>query len=182
MEEIKLIKFSNKRKNIIKKISNSIIVENKEILKKLVIESFEDLTLKKDIYIGIIPKEVINSIKTRIKQIKKKDIEKILNENIEYALKINQDEIRHINKKETITMEDVIRFVCSLDDVILNFDNVSYGKYNNQNALRFEKNMEDGNHISFNVISNQKNTIRIQTLFLDKKDYKKRSVLSKLDI
>lgn len=94
MEEIKLIKFSNKRKNIIKKISNSIIVENKEILKKLVIESFEDLTLKKDIYIGIIPKEVINSIKTRIKQIKKKDIEKILNENIEYALKINQDEIR----------------------------------------------------------------------------------------
>ncbi len=181
MQEIKLNKFSNKRKNIIKKINNSVIVENKEILRKLVVESFNNLNAKKDIYMGIIPKEVVINIKTKIKQIKKNNIGKILNENIEYALKINQDEIRHINKKETITIEDVIDFVCSLDDVIVNFDNVSYGKYNNQNALRFEKNMNDGNHISFNVISNQKSTIRIQTLFLDKKDYKKRSILSTLD-
>lgn len=181
MEEIRLNKFSNKRKNIIKKINNSVIVEDKETLKELVIESFSNLNIKKDIYMGIVPKEVISNIKTKIKQIKKNNIVKILNENVEYALKISQDEIRHINKKETITIEDVIRFVCSLDEVIVNFDNVSYGKYNNQNALRFEKNMEDGNHISFNVISNQKKTIRIQTLFLDKKDYKKRSVLSTLD-
>lgn len=139
MEEIRLNKFSNKRKNIIKKINNSVIVEDKETLKELVIESFSNLNIKKDIYMGIVPKEVISNIKTKIKQIKKNNIVKILNENVEYALKISQDEIRHINKKETITIEDVIRFVCSLDEVIVNFDNVSYGKYNNQNALRFEK-------------------------------------------
>lgn len=182
MEEIKLDKFSNIRKSIIKKTNNAVIVENKETLKKLVTESFNNLNAKKDIYIGIIPKEVISNIKAKIKQIKKSDIDKIFNENKEYALKINQDEIRHINKKETITIEDVIRFVCTLDEVVINFDNISYGKYNNQHSLRFEKNMEDGKHISFNVISNQKSTIRIQTIFLDKKDYKKRSVLSKLDI
>lgn len=181
MKEIKLEKFSKERKNIINKINNSIVVENKETLRKLVIESFNNINLKKDIYIGIIPNEVIDKIKTEITQIKKEDINKIFNKDVKYALKINQDEIRHVNKKITLTIEDVINFVCSLDEIIIDFDKVTYGKYNNQPALRFEKDMEDEKHISFNVISNQKSTIRVQTLFLDKKDYKKRSKLSKLD-
>ena len=46
-----------------------------------------------------------------------------------------------------------------------------------QNALRFKKNMDDGTHIALEVISNKKHTLRTQTLFLDKVDFKKKKEL-----
>ena len=168
-----LYKFSERRKKTISKLENAVIATNSTQMKKYVLEAFENPNSKKDIYIGILPTETIYKIKSDLTQIKKENVNNIFKDNIEYAVKINQDEIRHINKKETINIEDVLNFLNSLDEVLTKFDLVSYSKYNKkQNALRFEKDMSDGNHIAFTVVSNQKQTLRIQTLFWDKEDYK----------
>lgn len=126
-------------------------------------------------HLGIIPSKTINRIKNELTDIKKEKIEKLFESGLNYALVISQKEIRHM-KKDSLTVQDVINFVCSLDDIIVNFDKVRYTLYNNcQNALRFRKTITGGTIIALEVISNKKHTIRTHTLFYDIKEFKKRN-------
>ena len=129
-------------------------------------------------YLGVIPKHVIKTIKEQITDIKKDKIDSILDSNFRYDLVINQEEIRHIMKKN-ISKDDIINFVNNLKNIILDFESVRYNVYNNfQHAMRFKKQIDDDIFIALEVISNQKGTFRTQTLFIYKKDYiiKKRNI------
>ena len=97
---------------------------------------------------------------------------------------ISQEEIRHL-KKESLEESDIVDFVHNISNIIINFDNVRYNKYNkNQNALRFKKRIHNGTYIALEIISNQKGTFRTQTLFLEKVDFiaKKRSISPTLNV
>ena len=42
---------------------------------------------------------------------------------------ISQEEIRHL-KKESLEESDIVDFVHNISNIIINFDNVRYNKYN----------------------------------------------------
>lgn len=149
-----LLSFTSKEINSILRGKNNIVIKSKTVLKKYVLEALTSRNSNKNLYLGVIPKNIIERIiieVTDISQINKQNLFKIEKE---YQLAVNQEEIRHL-KKESLSTNDVVNFIASLDELIINFDEVRYSKYNkNQNALRFKKHMSDGTHIAFEVISN----------------------------
>lgn len=176
----KLEGFTQQQKESITRGENNFIVENKESLRNQTIEALQNQNSKKNLYLGVLSNTTIQNIQERVENISSESKNNLFDKTKEYQLAINQDEIRHLAKKEGLTEKDVINFIDSLDELIVDFDSVSYHKYNgNQNALRFKKQMSDGTHIAFEVLSKQKGTMRTQTLFLDKADFianKKRSI------
>lgn len=166
-----LKKITNKEKEAILRNPQNIIINNKKELRKYVLEAINNKNAKKNIYLGIIPINVILRIINEITDIKKYKINNLLDKTKHYDLVINQEEIRHLYK-ESLTEKDIINFINNLDNLILNFDSVRYGIYtNNQNALRFKKKIQGSNYIALEIISKQKGTIRTQTIFLEKKDF-----------
>jgi hypothetical protein len=166
-----LLAFKDFEKKAILRSPKNIIVNSKQELKNYVLEALNDKTTNKNLYLGVIPNETILRIKDEVTDIKQNKINGFLDNDKHYDLAINQEEIRHLYK-ESLTVNDVVDFIDSLDELISNFDTVRYTVYNNnQNALRFKKEMQDGSHIALEVISKQKGTFRTQTLFLEKADF-----------
>lgn len=161
---------------------NNVIVNNKQELADYVIEALNNPNSNKNLHLGIIPSETIQRIKNEIQNIKTENINTLFRDDINYALAVNQSEIRHM-KKDSLTQQDIVNFIDSVDELIAQFDTVSYTLYNNQNALRFKKAMNDGTHIALEVISNKNHTLRTHTLFLDQVDFenKKRTLSPTLD-
>lgn len=173
-----LLEFNSSEIGNILKSKKNVIISNDDELKHYVIEAINNNSSNKNLYLGVIPKHVIKTIKEQITDIKKDKIDSILDSNFRYDLVINQEEIRHIMKKN-ISKDDIINFVNNLKNIILDFESVRYNVYNNfQHAMRFKKQIDDDNFIALEVISNQKGTFRTQTLFIYKKDYiiKKRNI------
>ena len=133
-------------------------------------EAFSDVMSNKNLHLGIIPNEIIIRIKNEITYIKKEKISELFKDDMNYALTISQREIKHI-KKESLTIDDVIQYITTLSDLIVNFDTVRYTLYNNsQNGLRFRKKMNDGVHIVLEIISNKKHTLFLESVdFQNKK-------------
>ena len=157
---------------------NNIIVPDKYTLKELTTKALLCPLEIKNLHLGIIPGGVITRIKNEITDIKREKINELFKDDIKYALTINQEIIRHI-KKDSLTTDDIINFITTLEDLITNFDTVRYTLYNNsQNALRFRKNMNNSTYVTLIVISNKNHTFRVHTIFLDKIDFqnKKRNI------
>ena len=158
-------------KSILSKEDNYIVRDIGE-LKNYVIEALFDNKSNKNLHLGIVPNETIMRIKKNITDIKSDKINTLFKENIEYALVINQKEIRHM-KKDSLSVDDVIAFTCLLDEIIVNFDTVRYTLYNdNQNALRFRKKITGNTIIVLEVISNKNHTVRTHTIFYDISEFK----------
>lgn len=181
----KLLLFNEEEKEKILRTNKNIIIDNNnENLKKYVLEALNDKKSNKYIYLGVIPKETIVRIKSEVTDIKQNKINLVLDEDKRYDLVISQEEIRHL-KKESLEESDIVDFVHNISNIIINFDNVRYNKYNkSQNALRFKKRIHNGTYIALEIISNQKGTFRTQTLFLEKVDFiaKKRSISPTLNV
>lgn len=166
-----LLNFTDNEKNSIQRKNNNIIINNKSDLKKYVLEAINNNKTKKNIYLGVLPNLIINKILNEITDISIENKANLFDINKEYQLVINQEEIRHLFK-DSLTKNDVVNFIVSLDELIVNFDNVRFCIYNNnQKSLRFKKNMNDGTHIALEILSKQKGTMRTHTLFLDKIDF-----------
>ena len=181
----KLLLFNEEEKEKILRTNKNVIIDNNnENLKKYVLEALNDKKSNKYIYLGVIPKETIVRIKSEVTDIKQNKINLVLDEDKRYDLVISQEEIRHL-KKESLEESDIVDFVHNISNIIINFDNVRYNKYNkSQNALRFKKRIHNGTYIALEIISNQKGTFRTQTLFLEKVDFiaKKRSISPTLNV
>lgn len=136
----KLLLFNEEEKEKILRTNKNVIIDNNnENLKKYVLEALNDKKSNKYIYLGVIPKETIVRIKSEVTDIKQNKINLVLDEDKRYDLVISQEEIRHL-KKESLEESDIVDFVHNISNIIINFDNVRYNKYNkSQNALRFKK-------------------------------------------
>jgi hypothetical protein len=179
-----LLTFTDKEKFGITRDSNNVIVESKNELQKYVLEALNNNQSNKNLYLGVVPKSTINKIINEVTDISAENKANLFDESKEYQLAVNQEEIRHLHK-ESLTENDVVNFIDSLDELIANFDKVRYTTYKQQQkALRFIKNMNDGTHIAVEILSKQKGTMRTHTLFLDKADFianKKRSISPSFD-
>ena len=123
--------------------------------------------------LGIIPHKVIKRIKEETRNVKYRKIIELLSKSDKYTLTIGQSEIKHM-KKDSLKEEDVLEFIKKIDPIITEFDEVSYSIYNNnQNALRFKKKINGITYITVAIISNQYHTFRIQTIYMEKKDFLK---------
>lgn len=173
--KLQLLLFNKNTKKRILAKKNNIIVTNKEDLKIEIMESLNS-NENKMIYLGIIPLGAINNIKNSITDIKKEKINTLFEDNVHYSLSIAQSEIRHI-KKESISLIELISYIENIQDIILNFDEVRYTIYNNnQNALRFSKKIDNNTYIVLEVISNKLHNFRTHTIFIIKQDYKKKHI------
>lgn len=179
-----LLTFTEQEKASILRADNNVIVDTKEELQNYVLEAINNNKSNKNIYLGVLPNTTIENITNKVTDISNENRENLFNKNKEYQLAVNQEEIRHLYK-ESLTVDDVVNFVDSLDELIANFDTVRFSIYSkNQKALRFKKKMNDGTHIALEILSKQRGTMRSQTLFLDKADFianKKRSISPTFD-
>ena len=126
----KLLLFNEEEKEKILRTNKNVIIDsNNENLKKYVLEASNDKKSNKYIYLGVIPKETIVRIKSEVTDIKQNKINLVLDEDKRYDLVISQEEIRHL-KKESLEESDIVDFVHNISNIIINFDNVRYNKYN----------------------------------------------------
>ena len=179
-----LLPYDEKKVKEISQDQNSIFINSTEKLIKLINEALDNPKSIKKLRLGVIPKNIIKRIKNEILDIKKDKINTIIKNSIDYDLTINEASIRHI-KKESLSNKDVINFILLLDKLICDFDTIRYSIYSrNQHALRLKKETSCGTYIAVLIISNGKRSIRIQTIFLDKKDCfkKKETFLHRLMI
>lgn len=175
-KEFKLLKIDNKRRNELLQSTKDIIISNKKELIYHINEALENNNSNKILHLGIIPKETIIRIKKEIQNIKKEKIDKLLDENRSYDLVISYETIRHI-KKESLTIDDIKEFIFNLENLVLNFQEVSYTLYRkNQQALRFKSFHDTKLFVIVEIISNSNRKLRLQTIFLDKIYLKKRSL------
>lgn len=92
------------------------------------------------------------------------------------------DGIRHIVDEKKLSREDVIDYLDRFADTILEFDRVTFDYYTDSrgkktSGLLFRKRFEDSTIISFDLVSNNKRSILLQSLYMENADYqrKKRS-------
>lgn len=176
-----LLDFNPKEKEAILRGKNNVIINSEDELIKYIKETFSDNLSRKNLYLGVIPEWVISKILCEISDISNERKNEIFNQKKKYDLVINQEEIRHL-KKDSISLYDIISFINNLKEIICNFDTVRYTLYNkNQNCLRFKKTLFGCTIVSVEIVSNQKGTLRTQTIFFDKNDYKKKKHSSTID-
>ena len=88
------------------------------------------------------------------------------------------DSIRHIVDNKSLEREDVINYLDRLADTVLEFDSVTFHYYGKGNSkvpgLLFKKNFADGTLFSFDLVSNNKRSLVLQTLYMDSATYQKR--------
>lgn len=89
--------------------------------------------------------------------------------------------IRHMmNDKALMSKDDVVDYLDKLADTIIDYDSVSFDYYhqgnNRINGLIFKKEFSDGVQVSYELVSNKKHALNLQTSYLTKDSYKKRSL------
>lgn len=149
--------------------NRNVIIENENQLKKLTIEALKT-NENKALHLGRIDKEIILKINKKIQNLPKEKQDFLKNK--PYDLIINQSEIRHLlENKNSLSKNDIIYFVKVVPNIIVNNDSVSYTKNEKHEGLRFKKLIENGIYVSF-VITSNKGTMKVQTIYMEKKDYK----------
>jgi len=169
----KLDKYSKNKLNELK-TRNNIVVTTKKELRKKVFESFNDKSSKEEIHLGMISKKTIERIRKEVTGIKKNEIHELFDDNKEYDLSITQDAIRHI-KKSSMSIDNVLDIIEKIDEIVVLFDKVQrtiYEKGNQKNnALRFKKEFDDGSYYTLILLCKKKSSLRVQTVFMGKKDF-----------
>ena len=94
-----LVVFDKREREAILRNNKNVIVNNKDELKRYVLEALNNKNMNKNLYLGIIPNKVIQRIKEEVTDIKQEKSNTFLIESKNYDLAINQEEIRHIYKK-----------------------------------------------------------------------------------
>lgn len=94
-----LERITNKEKETILRNPQNIIINNKKELRKYILEVINNKNTNKNIYLGIIPSNVILRIINEMTEIKKYKINYLLDKAKRYDLVINQEEIRHLYKE-----------------------------------------------------------------------------------
>lgn len=157
--------------NLINQSQRNIIVSDKNKLNKFIVQSF-DSNINNALHLGIINQEVIKKLKSKVKNLPLSKKEYIKETN--YDLVINQSEIRHLkDKKVKLTITDICNYINKIQEIILNFDSISYDIQKDE-GLRFKKKIKDEVYIAFIILSNKKRTLKIKTIYMSKFNYEQK--------
>jgi len=154
------------------------IVNNFEGLKKIVNLAFDNRQKKATAYFGIIPSEIISKIEKNIPNLPRALNGVLFKTGKDYSIATTLDSIRHLADEKSLTREEIIDYLDRMADTIVEFDTVNFDYYyekgNTLNGLLFKKAFDDGVLTSFEIVSNKKRSLNLQTFYMQKGDYQKK--------
>ena len=173
-----LIRYNKEMSSLIEKTGN-VIVDSYDKLVEQVNRAFDKPKEKATLYFGILDKDILSDINDKIPNLPREMSGSIFKKGRQYSVAATLDSIRHlIDDKKGMTKEDVIDYLDRFADAIVDNDSVSFASYNRGNlkidGLLFKKAFPDGTILTFDLVSNGKKVIGLQTIYMDKAGYKKR--------
>ena len=155
------------------------IVDSFEKLEQIVNLAFDNPDLKATAYFGIINTETLEKIKNSIPNLPQASKDILFKKNKDYSIATTLDAIRHIVDDKKLSRADVIDYLDRFADTILEFDSVAFDYYTDAlkkktSGLLFKKTFSDGTLVSFDLVSHKKRSLVLQSLYMDRVDYKKK--------
>ena len=175
MAHEKLFAYDEDLSRIIKE-HGDIIIDNYEKLREVVDLAFDQPNKKATAYLGSIDPDTLQQILSSIPNLPSEYRDTLFKTGRNYSIAMTLDSIRHIVDDKHLTRADVLNYLDKLSETILSFDSVAFDVYTDSfgkktPGLLFKKKFPDGTLISFNLVSNKKKSISLQTLYLNRADY-----------
>lgn len=171
-----LLPYDNELSELIEK-RGDYIIDSFEKLKDVVNLAFDKPQLKATTYFGIIPAETLSKIEKSIPNIPKELNGTLFKDGKTYSVAATLDSIKHLADDKNLSRKDIIEYLDRMADTIIDFDTVNFDYYyqgsNKSNGVIFKKTFEDGTMRSFEIVSNKKKTLNLQTLYMESGDYQK---------
>lgn len=161
------------------------IVDSFEKLKQIVYIAFDNPTNKATAYFGIINEKTINKIKSSISNLPKASQEILFKTGRDYSIATTLDSIRHIVDSKNLSRADVVDYLDRFADTIVEFDSVAFDYYTDSYkmitpGLLFKKKFDDGTLISYDLVSQKKRSVVLQSMYLSSVDYQKKKSVETL--
>ena len=174
-----LLPYDAEMENLIKQKGN-IIVDNFDKLKEVVDLAFDKPNVKATVYFGALDPAFLESIQRGVPNLPAELKGALFKKDRSYSIAATLDSIRHLtDDKPGMTKDDVLDYLDRMADVIIHADSVMYSQYTDNrgqknNGLRFKKAYSDGVMVSFEIVSQGKRSLNLQTLFMNSASYQKK--------
>ncbi len=165
-----------------------VIVDSYDSLVNVVNKAFDNPKGKFTAYFGILPYSTIREIEKSIPNIPRDLSGHVFKVGRDYSIAIESDNIIHLtDNKKTMTREDVVDFLDRVADVVVESDSAHFDYYTDgygqrTNGILFKKAFADGVLENFNLVSSKKNSLKVQTMYLDSASYQKRKSAKTLPV
>lgn len=175
MAHEKLSAYDEDLSNIIKD-RGDIIIDSYEKLREVVDLAFNQPNKKATAFLGSISPETLRDIVNNIPNLPLEYKESLFKGGRNYSIAMTMDSIRHIVDDKNLTQADVLNYLDKLPETVLSFDSVAFDFYTDSfgkktPGLLFKKKFPNGTLVSFNLVSNKKRSLSLQTLYLNRADY-----------
>ena len=136
------------------------IIDSYSKLENVVKFAFDNPTHKATAYFGIIDAEKLSKIENSIPNLPKDIDGTLFKAGLDYSITTTLDSIRHIVDEKGLTQKEVVNYLSKFVETITDFDTVAFDYYyqgkSKLKGLLFKKQFENGEMMSFNVVSNKK--------------------------
>ena len=153
------------------------IIDSFEKLIEVVNLAFDQPDTKAIAHFGMVDAETLQKIKNSIPNLPE-SMDTLFADNKGYSIATTLDGIRHIVKEKQLTRQDVIDYLDRFADTIVEYDEVDFHYYTRRGrqmpGLLFRKDFPDGKYVSFDLVSQEKQSLLLQSLYIDSVDYEKR--------
>ncbi len=168
-----LVPYDDELTGIITKRGDT-IVNSLDVLREQVALAFREKGIKKTLYFGNIPYATLRRIENDVSNLPKRLNGRLFRVGRDYSLIATLDSIRHVNDDGNLSEDDVVSYMDRYADTVLDYDSVFYSEYtdnrgNKIDGLRFKKSYPDGTQVVYDIISNNKKGLALQTEFQGKK-------------
>lgn len=160
------------------------IIDSFDKLTEVANTAFDKPNLKATAYFGIINTDTLEKIKNSIPNMPPEIKDILFKKNKDYSIATTLDAIRHIADEKNLVRNDIVDYLDRLADTIVDFDTVTFDYYyqgsNKTPGLLFKKRFEDGTLMSFLLVSQNKRSLVLQSLYLNAADYQKKKAAKTL--
>lgn len=160
--------------------NGDVIIDSYEKLVHIVDLAFDEPQKQMTAYFGVLNADTLAEIESKVPNIPKELNGKLFKSGRQYSVAASLDSIRHlVDSKYAMTRQDVLDYLDRIADTIIENDSVNFDYYtdsrnNKLKGLRFKKAFSDGTLVSFEIISNKKMSMNLQTMFMDNASYQKK--------
>lgn len=178
MANDKLMPYNEELTSIIEQ-KGGYIIDSFEKLENVVNLAFDNPQQKATAYFGILSPDVLSNIEKSIPNLPQKLNGTLFKKGKDYSIAATFDSIRHIVDEKSLNRTDVLDYLDRLSDTIIDYDTVHFNYYvddrgQKTNGVIFKKKFADGTLESFELVSNGQKSLKLQTIYMEKADYKKR--------
>lgn len=177
MANDKLLPYNEELTSIIEK-KGDYIIDSFDKLKNIVRIAFHNPKQKATAYFGILSPDILSNIEKSITNLPKELNGTLFKSNKTYSVAATLDSIKHLADGKNLSEQDVLDYLDRMADTIIHFDTVAFDYYyqgeQKSKGVIFKKTFADGTMQSFEIVSNKKRSLNLQTIYMEKGDYKKK--------